>query len=268
MKRFRWKFLKKCFSFMGQEEKAKAKDLHPKLLAGMFFFFALGATGGVTSLLTSDKPILERCRIYFFSIILFLNKSIKSLLTWQKNWTILHMIKSFFFLFRLLFSCSPHAVTAFIGLTLLTIQTVLPSLFEVRLTETNRFSTGYFFWVSSASFHWSNSGIIFIGKSWIAKCAWDFGQWHYDIVPRSCSSWTSTRIEFLILSTRTIIYIFVRRSIFGINLVVLILLHRGYFLYIEKRSFYLLFTELKFNCYPKIDPSCSYIDEHQLPPVD
>ncbi|KAG5553627.1 hypothetical protein RHGRI_011501 [Rhododendron griersonianum] len=42
------------------EEKAKAKDLHPKLLAGMFFFFALGATGGVTSLLTSDKPIFER----------------------------------------------------------------------------------------------------------------------------------------------------------------------------------------------------------------
>lgn len=43
-----------------QEEKAYAKDLHPKLLGGMFFFFALGATGGVTSLLTSDKPILER----------------------------------------------------------------------------------------------------------------------------------------------------------------------------------------------------------------
>ncbi|CAI9097963.1 OLC1v1034490C1 [Oldenlandia corymbosa var. corymbosa] len=41
------------------EEKAKAKDLHPKLLGGMFFFFALGATGGITSLLTSDKPILE-----------------------------------------------------------------------------------------------------------------------------------------------------------------------------------------------------------------
>lgn len=37
-----------------------AKDLHPKLLGGMFFFFALGATGGVTSLLTSDKPIFER----------------------------------------------------------------------------------------------------------------------------------------------------------------------------------------------------------------
>ncbi|KAK6147075.1 hypothetical protein DH2020_017987 [Rehmannia glutinosa] len=66
------------------EEKAKAKDLHPKLLGGMFFFFALGATGGITSLLTSDKPILE----------------------------------------------SPHAVTGFIGLTLLTIQTILPALFE------------------------------------------------------------------------------------------------------------------------------------------
>ncbi|KDP29164.1 hypothetical protein JCGZ_16553 [Jatropha curcas] len=41
------------------EVKAKAKDLHPKLLGGMFFFFALGATGGITSLLTSDKPIFE-----------------------------------------------------------------------------------------------------------------------------------------------------------------------------------------------------------------
>ncbi|KAK1260375.1 hypothetical protein QJS04_geneDACA002149 [Acorus gramineus] len=66
------------------EEKAMAKDLHPKLLAGMFFFFALGATGGVTSLLTSDKPIFE----------------------------------------------SPHAVTGLVGLSLLTIQTVLPALFE------------------------------------------------------------------------------------------------------------------------------------------
>lgn len=66
------------------EEKAKAKDLHPKLLAGMFFFFALGATGGVTALLTSDKPIFE----------------------------------------------SPHAITGFIGLALLTIQTILPALFE------------------------------------------------------------------------------------------------------------------------------------------
>ncbi|CAA7390840.1 unnamed protein product [Spirodela intermedia] len=66
------------------EEKAKAKDLHPKLLATMFVFFAVGATGGVTSLLTSDKPILE----------------------------------------------SPHAITGAIGLALLTIQAVLPSLFE------------------------------------------------------------------------------------------------------------------------------------------
>lgn len=66
------------------EEKATAKDLHPKLLGGMFFFFALGATGGITSLLTSDKPIFE----------------------------------------------SPHAVTGFIGLALLTIQTILPALFE------------------------------------------------------------------------------------------------------------------------------------------
>ncbi|KAL6907435.1 hypothetical protein ACP4OV_002474 [Aristida adscensionis] len=66
------------------EEKAKAKDLHPKLLAGMFFFFALGATGGVTALLTSDKPIFE----------------------------------------------SPHAVTGVIGLALLTIQSILPALFE------------------------------------------------------------------------------------------------------------------------------------------
>ncbi|KAM1748443.1 hypothetical protein FF1_009364 [Malus domestica] len=66
------------------EERAHAKDLHPKLLAGMFFFFALGATGGVTSLLTSDKSIFE----------------------------------------------SPHAVTGIIGLSLLTIQTILPALFE------------------------------------------------------------------------------------------------------------------------------------------
>ncbi|KAI3822528.1 hypothetical protein L1987_10119 [Smallanthus sonchifolius] len=65
------------------KKKAMAKDLHPKLLAGMFFF-SLRATGGVTSLLTSDKPILE----------------------------------------------SPHAVTGLIGLTLLAIQTALPTLFE------------------------------------------------------------------------------------------------------------------------------------------
>ncbi|KAG1354994.1 Di-heme cytochrome, transmembrane [Cocos nucifera] len=66
------------------EEKAKAKDLHPKLLGGMFFFFALGATGGITALLTSNKPIFE----------------------------------------------SPHAVSGFIGLSLLTVQSILPVLFE------------------------------------------------------------------------------------------------------------------------------------------
>ncbi|XP_059462516.1 uncharacterized protein LOC132191494 [Corylus avellana] len=66
------------------EEKAMAKDLHPKLLGGMFFFFALGATGGIMALLTSDKPIFE----------------------------------------------SPHAITGIIGLSLLTIQTILPALFE------------------------------------------------------------------------------------------------------------------------------------------
>ncbi|XP_008777254.2 uncharacterized protein LOC103697213 [Phoenix dactylifera] len=66
------------------DEKAKAKDLHPKLLGGMFFFFALGATGGITALLTSNKPIFE----------------------------------------------SPHAVSGFIGLSLLTVQSILPVLFE------------------------------------------------------------------------------------------------------------------------------------------
>uniref|UniRef100_A0A0E0K8I7 Cytochrome b561 domain-containing protein n=1 Tax=Oryza punctata TaxID=4537 RepID=A0A0E0K8I7_ORYPU len=66
------------------EEKAKAKDLHPKILAGMFFFFAAGAIGGITALLTSDKPIFE----------------------------------------------SPHAVTGIVGLALLTIQSILPALFE------------------------------------------------------------------------------------------------------------------------------------------
>ncbi|ERN12856.1 hypothetical protein AMTRI_Chr07g78700 [Amborella trichopoda] len=66
------------------EEKAKAKDLHPKLLGGMFFFVVVGATGGITSLLTSDKPIFE----------------------------------------------SPHAVTGLLGLTLLTVQTILATSFE------------------------------------------------------------------------------------------------------------------------------------------
>ncbi|KAL0927176.1 hypothetical protein M5K25_001339 [Dendrobium thyrsiflorum] len=66
------------------EEKAMAKNLHPKLLIGMFFFFVLGSTGGITALLTSDKPILE----------------------------------------------SPHAVSGLMGLSLLTVQTILPALFE------------------------------------------------------------------------------------------------------------------------------------------
>jgi hypothetical protein len=39
---------------------AKAKDMHPKLAGGMFVFFALGAIGGMMSLLMQDKPIFER----------------------------------------------------------------------------------------------------------------------------------------------------------------------------------------------------------------
>ena len=61
--------LMSCHDSSIQEEKANAKDLHPKLLAGMFFFFALGATGGIISLLTSDKPIFER---YFNNYVIFL----------------------------------------------------------------------------------------------------------------------------------------------------------------------------------------------------
>jgi hypothetical protein len=37
----------------------KARDLHPKLAAGALVFFALGASGGVLSLLMQGKPILE-----------------------------------------------------------------------------------------------------------------------------------------------------------------------------------------------------------------
>ena len=47
--------------FLGQTLVATAKELHPKLLGGMFFFFAFGATGGIISLVTVGKPILERC---------------------------------------------------------------------------------------------------------------------------------------------------------------------------------------------------------------
>jgi hypothetical protein len=38
---------------------AKAKDLHPQLLGGAFIFFALGASGGILSLVMQDKPILS-----------------------------------------------------------------------------------------------------------------------------------------------------------------------------------------------------------------
>ncbi|RVW12977.1 hypothetical protein CK203_095219 [Vitis vinifera] len=95
------------------EEKAKAKDLHPKLLAGMFFFFALGATGGVTSLLTSDRPIFERLCCISPTVA----SSTAAVFTCM-------LAESHVFV------CSPHAVTGFIGLALLTIQTILPSLFE------------------------------------------------------------------------------------------------------------------------------------------
>uniref|UniRef100_A0A7N2L3Q5 Uncharacterized protein n=1 Tax=Quercus lobata TaxID=97700 RepID=A0A7N2L3Q5_QUELO len=54
-----WNISRFPYTFSDDVEKAMAKDLHPKLLAGMFFFFALGATGGITALLTSDKPIFE-----------------------------------------------------------------------------------------------------------------------------------------------------------------------------------------------------------------
>jgi hypothetical protein len=37
----------------------KARDLHPKLAAGATFFFFLGASGGVLSLLMQGKPVLE-----------------------------------------------------------------------------------------------------------------------------------------------------------------------------------------------------------------
>jgi len=42
-----------------QELIGKAKDLHPKLLGGAFIFFALGASGGMLSLIMQGKPILS-----------------------------------------------------------------------------------------------------------------------------------------------------------------------------------------------------------------
>ncbi|KXZ49212.1 hypothetical protein GPECTOR_22g802 [Gonium pectorale] len=43
---------------------AKAKDMHPKLAAGMFFFFALGAMGGMMSLMMQDRPIFESPHVW------------------------------------------------------------------------------------------------------------------------------------------------------------------------------------------------------------
>ncbi|KAG2495104.1 hypothetical protein HYH03_006714 [Edaphochlamys debaryana] len=42
----------------------KARDMHPKLAAGMFFFFALGATGGMMSLIMQDRPIFESPHVW------------------------------------------------------------------------------------------------------------------------------------------------------------------------------------------------------------
>lgn len=38
----------------------KARDLHPKLATGMTIFFALGALGGIMSLIMQGKPIFSR----------------------------------------------------------------------------------------------------------------------------------------------------------------------------------------------------------------
>mmetsp|Transcript_46202 Transcript_46202/g.77002 ORF Transcript_46202/g.77002 Transcript_46202/m.77002 type:complete len:247 (+) Transcript_46202:86-826(+) len=41
------------------ESFAKAKDLHPKLMAGMTFFFTAGATGGAISMAMQGQPVFE-----------------------------------------------------------------------------------------------------------------------------------------------------------------------------------------------------------------
>lgn len=43
---------------------AKAKDMHPKLAVGMFVFFALGAVGGMMSLIMQDRPIFESPHVW------------------------------------------------------------------------------------------------------------------------------------------------------------------------------------------------------------
>ena len=42
---------------------AKARQLHPRLALGMTVFFALGAVGGMMSLIMQDKPIFARCAL-------------------------------------------------------------------------------------------------------------------------------------------------------------------------------------------------------------
>ena len=39
----------------------KARALHPRLALGMTVFFALGALGGMMSLIMQGKPIFARC---------------------------------------------------------------------------------------------------------------------------------------------------------------------------------------------------------------
>ena len=41
----------------------KARQLHPRLALGMTAFFALGAVGGIMSLIMQDKPIFARCAL-------------------------------------------------------------------------------------------------------------------------------------------------------------------------------------------------------------
>lgn len=61
-----------------------ARDMHPKLAIGATFFFFLGASGGVMSLLMQHKPVLE----------------------------------------------SPHFISGMLGLSLLSIQAMLPLFFS------------------------------------------------------------------------------------------------------------------------------------------
>ena len=44
--------------------RAKAKDMHPKLVIGMTVFFALGAFGGMTSLLMQGQPIFKSSHVW------------------------------------------------------------------------------------------------------------------------------------------------------------------------------------------------------------